>query len=217
MRVHGQPVARRLQDAGFHWSPRRDHRPPAARFVWPDPDHSLAEIEFLTAARGGGIRPTEELQEGLVAQALRHLDILTDSPLALLLDEDSPLSGELTFRGAVCVPQVGSFAIQKSLIVAERTREQQVKDSFYVTDLIDSVNGLSDRLLTDVIRLAERWPREVATFSAFLDRWASEPVFLRAVTEQYPPEVRPPEGYVREEVRRWRARLNGALDRSKDT
>jgi hypothetical protein len=87
MRVHGQPAARRLEDAGFRWSPKRGHHPPAACFAWPNPDEPLAEIEFLTAARGAGTRPTEEIQEGLVAQTLRHLDILTASPLRLVIAE----------------------------------------------------------------------------------------------------------------------------------
>lgn len=213
MRVRDQPAVRRLEEAGFQWSPKRGHQPPAACFAWPNPDEPLAEVEFLTAARGDGSRPTEEIQEGLVAQTLRYLDILTDSPLSLMISECRPLSQEVTFRGAIRLPQVGSFAIQKALIVTGRSREKQVKDFFYVADLIDAVNGLSERLLVDVIRAGGEWPSQVETFAAFLDRRVEQSVFLGEVSEQYPVEARPTDGYIREEVRRWSARLNTALGR----
>lgn len=209
LKVIGQPAAQLLRDAGFQWSPQRGHEPPAARFAWPDPDRPLAEIEFLTPARGAGARPTEELQPGLVAQVLRHLDVLRESPLKLVMDDTSPLARELTFRGIVQVPQVGGFAIQKARIASQRSREQQVKDFFYVFDLLDPRNGLADRLLSDTVRAEPDWPEEVGAFVALLRRRVDEPVFLRGVAAQYPPEARPREAYVREETRRF----SEALDR----
>jgi hypothetical protein len=113
----------------------------------------------------------------------------------------------------VRLPQVGNFAIQKALIVTGRSREKQVKDFFYVADLIDGANGLSNRLFDDVIRARREWQDQVETFAAFLDRRIEEPAFLRETSEQYPIEARPTDGYIREELRRWSERLNTALGR----
>ena len=213
LRVLDRPAAARLRDAGFEWIPMGADRPPAARFAWPDARHPLAEVEFLTTTRGDGARRTEELQQGLVAQALPDIEILTDAPVTLTIDDRSPISQDVAYRGAIRVPNVGHFAIQKTLIASRRTAEQRVKDFFYVFDLVDAPSGLADRLLEDVIRASSsRWQRAAGTFMAYMEKSADQPTLHKGVTEQYPPEIRPAENYVREEVRRWNARLRIQLD-----
>jgi hypothetical protein len=181
-----------------------------AHFAWPDKDNAEVEIEFLVPARGDGSRPIVELQPGLTAQALPHLEILTESPLELMIDDKSPVATELRFRGSVRLPRVGHFVIQKALIHARRGRDEQVKDLFYVVELLDRENGLSAGALEDVSVADGRWKSGVDRLAAVLDKRAGERPFLIAVAEQYPVERRPPTTYLEREIRAWLTNLQEA-------
>ena len=157
---------------------------------------------------------TVELQNGLGAQALRHLDILLDTPLKLVIDDGSPIARELEFRGAVRGPQMGHFVIQKALIHSRRDRRDQVKDTFYVFDLIDTENGLADAVLQDVAAAARsKWGEEADRFQEVLEQRFREPAFVQAVLEQLgkPREGGPTPRYVSDEMQGWLDRLRGEL------
>ncbi len=206
--VRDVAVVDRLEDAGFVWVPRGDQTPPVAHFAWPDADKADVEIEFLVPARGDGSRRVVEIQHNLTAQALRDLDILLDEPLPITIDDHSPLASELDFRGTVFVPSLGRFVVQKALIHSRRNPQDQVKDFFYVFDLIDAENGLADAVLADAVSTRSQWESEVDRFTDLLDLRGREPRFLQAVSEQLPPERRPSVAYIEREIAGWLARLN---------
>lgn len=201
-------IVDRLEEAGFVWVPRGDLTPPVAHFVWPDVDRAEVEIEFLVPARGDGSLRVVEIQQSLTAQPLRDLDILLDEPLPITIDDHSPLASELDFRGTVFVPSLGRFVVQKALIHSRRNPQDQVKDFFYIFDLVDAENGLADAVLTDVLSAKTRWGNEVDEFVALVERRAQEPRFLQALSEQLPPERRPSVAYIEREIAGWLARLN---------
>lgn len=205
----------RLTANDFEWVPRGSDTPPVAHFAWPDQKHAEIEIEFLVPARGDGSRRIVEMQPGLTAQALRHLEILTESPLRLTIDDESPLAGELEFRGSMRLPKVGHFVLQKAMIHAGRSRDQQVKDLFYVVELLDRENGLSVTCLEEVVAADARWKNAVDQLTHLIDRRAGEPPFLTALSEQYPVEKRPPRAYLEGELRTWLEQLQEA--RRRDT
>lgn len=206
--VRGALLLDLLEDGDFEWVPRGAETPPVAHFAWPGRDRAEVEIEFLVPARGDGARRIVELQPNLTAQALRHLEILTDEPLEIVIDDRSTLAAELEFRGSVRVPRVGHFAIQKALIHDRRNRAEQVKDLFYVFELIDRENGLAKVVSEDVVAADTGWKRGVDQFIQLLERRAGEPPFLKALSEQYPVERRPRLAYFEGEIRDWLEQLN---------
>lgn len=213
MPIRDSHLVERLKANAFEWVPRGSETPPVASFVWPDRQHAEIEIEFLVPARGDGSRRIVELQPGLTAQALRHLDILTETPLTLVIDNESPVADEMAFRGAIRLPSIGHFVIQKGLIHSRRDRNRQVKDLFYVIELLDRANGLSARCLDEVVAADVRWSRSVDQLVEVLDRRVGEARFLTALAEQYPFERRPPNAYVEREIRTWLEQLQEARGR----
>ena len=202
-----------LSAQDFVWTPRGDVTPPVARFAWPTIESAEVEIEFLAPARGDGLQRVVELQKGVTAQALRDVDILLDEPVRVHIDDSSPLASELPYRGTFQVPRIGHFCIQKALIHSRRSAEQQVKDVFYVFDLIHRVNGLSTAVLSDVVAVERQWAAGVSALDQLLHQRASEPRFLRALAEQFPLERRPLVPYVEREIRTWLDQL--AVQRAK--
>ncbi len=201
--VRGAPLSDRLEASGFECVPRGSGVPAASYFAWPDRRKPDIEIEFLVPARGAGTRRVVALQGALMAPALRHLEILLDAPLNLSIDDRSALGDELEFRGTVRVPRMGHFVIQKALIHGRREREDQVKDLFYVFDLVDSANGVADTVAQDVHDAEIGWQRGVAQLLDLLTRRAAEPAFLKLVAQQFPEEGRPTVAYMEHEIRDW--------------
>jgi hypothetical protein len=210
--LEGAGASESLQAAGFIWIPRGDGTLPAAVFVWPAPDAPEIEVEFLVPARGDGRHRIVPIQPNLGAQALRHLDILLDDPLGVELNEGSADRAGLRFNGAVRVPRLSHFSIQKALIFDSRAPDDRVKDLTYVFDLIDSTNGLADALLTDDVRArGAGYQAGVQRFRAVLGREFRSPAFVKQVVEQIPQERRPLSAFVEREVAQWLARLEAAL------
>lgn len=208
--VRGSLLFDRLEAESFEWVPRGSDTPPAAHFAWPNHERPEIEIEFLVPRRGDGSKRIVELQQGITAQALRHLDILMDSPLELIIDDASPVASDLEFRGSIWLPTMGHFVIQKALIHARREHDDQVKDVFYVFDLIDSENGLAIDVTEDVLAAEGAWKSGVDELLQFLERRVQEPVFLRRVLEQYPEERRPSVAYAQREIQNWLGELKAS-------
>jgi hypothetical protein len=192
-----------LEGQEFVWAPRGDEIPPVALFVWPTIRSAEVEIEFLAPARGDGSVRVVELQKGVTAQTLRDVDILLDDPVRVQIDDHSPLGVELPYRGTFQIPRLSHFCIQEALIHRRRNVEQQVKDVFYVFDLIHGINGLATAVLSDVAAAEPRWGAGVGALDQLLRQRASEPRFLRALAEQFPLERRPLVPYVEREIRTW--------------
>jgi len=200
----------RLEAYDFEWVPRGSETPPVAHFAWPEQRRAEVVIEFLVPARGDASRRIVEMQPGLTAQALRHLEILTDEPLDLAIDDDSPLAREMEFRGTIKLPTVGCFVVQKALIHSRRGRDEQVKDLFYVVELLDRENGLSARCRREVVAADARWKGAVDQLVEMLDKRSRESRFLAALSEHYPVERRPPRAYFEREIRTWLEQLQEA-------
>lgn len=209
--VEGIGLVDSLEAADFVWAPRGDATPPAAVFVWPSKDHPEVEVEFLVPARGDGRNRVVTVQPNLRAQALRDLDVLLDDPLVIEFSEESE-DAKVVFKGQVRVPRLAHFSIQKALIFARRAAEDQVKDLAYVFDLIDSGNGLAERVLSDVV-LAHRgrYKAEVQRFREVLRREFDSPAFVKRVVEQIPLERRLLSTFIEREVAQWLERLEAAL------
>lgn len=209
--VEGTGLPDSLEAADFVWVPRGDATPPAAVFVWPSKEHPEVEVEFLVPARGGGRDRIVTVQPNLTAQALRDLDILLDDPVVVELNERFDET-ELVFEGPVRVPRLAHFSIQKALIFSRRALEDQVKDLAYVFDVIDSANGLAERLLSDVVLAHRRhYQAEVQRFRVVLRREFGSPAFVKKVAEQIAVERRPLSTYIEREVAQWLERLEAAL------
>jgi hypothetical protein len=206
-----QTIVQCLEASGFEWAPRGDD-PPPSYYKWPSAERPDVEVEFLTPKRGSGEERIVAVQQDLNAQALWHLDILLFEPLEVELAEESDDPGEPAFRGKVLVPRMGHFVVQKGLIVRRRSEAEQMKDLFYVFDLIDSETGLGPRVHEDVVRAsAKGWNRDVAQGIAALERQFDSAHVLAGLLEQYPQERRPSRRYVQEEARRWLEGVSQAL------
>ena len=199
----GRKIVQHLEASGFEWAPRGDD-PAASYFNWPSVQEPEVEIEFLTPKRGSGEQRIVAVQEDLNAQTLWHLDILLSEPLEIELAEHSEDPEGPAFRGKVRVPRIGHFVVQKGLIPGRRTSSEQVKDLFYVFDLIDSESGLAQTVHEDVLRAsAKGWKGETARSIATLKQQFEPPYLLTRIVEQFPQERRPPRRYLQEEARRW--------------
>jgi hypothetical protein len=210
--MEGVGLLESLETADFVWVPKGSDNPPAAVFVWPRPRAAEVEVEFLAPARGSGTSRVVSIQPNITAQALRDLDILLEDPMVVELDERSVEAGGSSFQGAVRVPRLAHFSIQKALIFPRRQAEDQAKDLAYVFDLIDSTNKLADQLLGDVVRAhASGHDKEVQRFREVAGRQFASPAFVKKVVEQIPPERRPLSAYAEREVAGWLARLATAL------
>lgn len=204
--VRNETVFARMDSAEFVWAPRGDDPPPSS-FAWPSVERPEVEVQFLVPARGDGARRVLELQPNLFGEALRHLDILLDRPLDIVIDDASPAATDLTFRGLLRVPRIGHFAIQKSLIRERRTTDKQATDSFQVFDLLDGANGLAETVLRDVVAARPAWHAEVDLFVAHLQEQVHSPRLLRSIAERYAEERRPRIAYIEREMSEWLDRL----------
>jgi Nucleotidyltransferase len=116
-----------------------DERPPVTHYCLGD-EASGFYVEFLTPMFGGGgrrERPAKHTAQiaGVVAQRLRHLDILLIEPWSITLDrriENAP-SQSVTVR----VPNAVCYIAQKLLIHAKRKPIDRPKDVLYIHDTVE--------------------------------------------------------------------------------
>jgi|GEM_PF-3000730 len=101
-----------------------DLNPPAERFV----HEQFLELEFITPIVGNVTPPTVEVQNGLVAQSLRYVELLLHDPLAIQLDPS-----DIVLR--VAAP--ATFFMQKALSFPGRARkEDESKDLAYLFEFL---------------------------------------------------------------------------------
>ena len=132
-------IRERLAASGFREEFLGDDRPPVTHYSLGD-EASGFYVEFLSPLRGGdrrrkGGRDVTQRIAGVIAQKLRHLDVLLIDPWAVTIDKDHGFPREPP--AAVLVPNPASFIVQKLLIQARRKLEDRAKDALYVHDTIE--------------------------------------------------------------------------------
>ena len=107
--------------------------------------------EFLTPLLGSerrrdGSRNVTERIGGVVAQTLRHLDVLLIAPWAVTVSQDNGFA--VSEAAVVLVPNPVSFITQKLLIHSRRKHDDRPKDVLYIHDTIelfgDALNQLNE-------------------------------------------------------------------------
>jgi len=205
---HGRGLDRLLEDAAFAEDTTGENTPPVTRYAWPTPKDPEAVVDFLTPARGAGTEATL-MTGGIVAQQLRTLDILLEAPLVLSIDERSETE---SFVGAVRVPRLGAFLLQKVQTLPSRRATKRDKDLFYIFDLADEGRGLREMIEADAeeLRLSVGVPKLRAAAS-LLRRDCGEATSsaVTKVIDQIPIEQKPLREYVAETFNRLAFILEG--------
>lgn len=162
--------------------------PAAQVFVNPE-NEDLLDIEFLCPLTGAGQVPTLQIQEGVVAQALRYLNILLDNAIPVALG--GQLRGGHTVKLRIRVPTPGAFIYHRGLAFVERNRPQmRGKDLYYVYEIWMNHPRLRDDIVRQIAKLRRgypaRWYRRFrANFEGQFSSDVAEGVLL--VSEQYDP------------------------------
>lgn len=164
--------------------------PAAQIFVNPE-NEDLLEIEFLCPLAGAGQVPTLQIQEGVVAQALRYLNILLDDVIPVTLG--GQVRGGDTVKLRIRVPTPGAFIYHRGLAFVDRNRPRmRGKDLYYVYEIWINQPRLRDDIVRQIAKLRDRYPtRWYRRFRANLEEQFSSDVAegVLLVTEQYnPPE-----------------------------
>jgi len=140
--------------------------------------------EFLTPLLGSerrrdGSRNVTERIGGVVAQTLRHLDVLLIAPWAVTVSQDNGFA--VSEAAVVLVPNPVSFITQKLLIHSRRKHDDRPKDVLYIHDTIelfgDALNQLNEIWHVSVApQLRPSLKREVAARVAELFRTTTDTV-----------------------------------------
>jgi len=146
-----RPLAQCLHEAGYRSEAfGLDLNPPAQRFV----HKHLFELEFITPIVGNVTPPTVEVQNGLVAQSLRYVELLLHDPLAVQLD-----SSDLVLR--VAAP--ATFFMQKALSFSERARiDDKAKDLAYLFEFLHNFPTVSAGLedgVQELVAVRPEWSK----------------------------------------------------------
>lgn len=205
---HGRGLDRLLEDAAFEEDMTGENTPPVTRYAWPSREVPEAVVDFLTPARGAGTEATLRTG-GVVAQQLRTLDVLLEAPLELSINERSETEN---FVGAVRVPRLGAFLLQKVQTLSSRRATKRAKDLFYIFDLADEGRGLREKIKADAeqIRLKLGAPSLKAVASLLRrDCGQATSSAVAKVMEQIPQEQRPSREYIAETFNRLAVILEG--------
>ena len=140
--------------------------------------------EFLTPLLGSerrrdGSRNVTKRIGGVVAQTLRHLDVLLIAPWAVTVSQDNGFA--VSEAAVVLVPNPVSFITQKLLIHSRRKHDDRPKDVLYIHDTIelfgDALHQLNEIWHVSVApQLRPSLKREVAARVAELFRTTTDTV-----------------------------------------
>ncbi|TDQ93033.1 GSU2403 family nucleotidyltransferase fold protein [Paraburkholderia silvatlantica] len=157
-------IKKALEGAGFKEEPNfaGDFKPPAMRYTLGEQAKGFY-AEFLTPLTGSPMRRNKvtkqfepdatEANAGVVAQKLRHLEVLLHEPwLVTIPAEDSGL-GEVV--ADLRVPNPVSFMIQKLLIRDDRIPKKRAQDVLYVYDTLYMFGGAIEDDLAPIWRRLE--------------------------------------------------------------
>jgi len=156
--------------------------------VYHNPDNEdLLDIEFLVPLTGGTQLRTFEIQEGLVAQALRYLNILLDNVMEVYASGSLPSGDPVTIP--IRVPTPAAFIYHRGLAFVERTRPQmRGKDLYYIFETWMNFPNLRDDIVRQIDQVREQYPpRWYRRFRANLGRLFSSAIAegILLVSEQF--------------------------------
>jgi len=150
-------------------------------------NEDLLDIEFLFPLTGPRQHQTVEIQKGVVAQALRYLNILLDSVMEVYASGELPGGDVVTLP--IRVPTPGAFIYHRGLAFVERTdRRMQAKDLYYIFETWMNYPDRRDDIVCEIDELRRRYPRKwYDRFRANLDRLFSSDIAegVLLVSEQY--------------------------------
>lgn len=150
-------IKKALVGAGFKEEPNfaGDFRPPAMRYTLGEEAKGFY-AEFLTPLTGSPMRRNKvtkqfepnatEANGGVVAQKLRHLEVLLHAPWLVTIPAEDSGIGEAVVD--LRIPNPVSFMIQKLLIRDDRAREKRAQDVLYIYDAMYLFSGaIEDELV----------------------------------------------------------------------
>ena len=173
----------RLIARGFFEEMSGDDQPPVTHYSLGAEELGFY-VEFLTPLQGSerrrdGSRNVTERIGGVVAQKLRHLDVLLIAPWAVTVSQDNGFA--VPEAALVLVPNPVSFIVQKLLIYSRRKHDDRSKDVLYIHDTIelfgDALNQLNEMWRVSVApQLRPSLKREVAARVTELFHTTTDPV-----------------------------------------
>lgn len=172
IKVVGQHTLREcLIEAGFVILPSRGSEPPK-HFVqhlrYGEDIRGEVYAEFLVPLKGkdtkrdGSPKSPVEVQKGLNAEALRHIDILLESPIALRLDRLPTTQPGHTTELVAQIPSPASYIIQKLLSSQRRDKPaKKIKDLAAVYDVVVLTNRDWAQVKSDFATLGAKFRKPV--------------------------------------------------------
>jgi len=141
-------IADALREAGFVETLSSDETPPVARYQLGTDDQGFY-AEFLTPLTGSGIRRDGSAdatieRAGIVAQKLRHLEVLLVAPWRCAVGGVE--AAVLATPVEVAVANPVSFVAQKLLIHSGRIHGKRAQDILYLHDTIQLFGGSLEQL-----------------------------------------------------------------------
>jgi hypothetical protein len=136
-------IKKALEGAGFKEEPNfaGGFKPPAMRYTIGEQANGFY-VEFLTPLTGSPVRRnkvTKQLEKnateanaGVVAQKLRHLEVLLHEPWLVTVPAEESGLGEAV--PDLRIPNPVSFMVQKLLIRDDRVPEKRAQDVLYIHD-----------------------------------------------------------------------------------
>lgn len=153
--IGAKKVDELLLEAGLKPVFRSRGAPPVVSYEG-DIEGYEVEIEFLTDQRGAKGAVVVRVQDGLNAQSLRYISILTDNAIKVEVD-DFYCGGKLCPL-TVKVPSPASYIFHKGLIFTRRNREQKkAKDLYYIFDILANGPKLQEEIYSQLRELKEAY------------------------------------------------------------
>lgn len=147
-------ISEALAGAGFKEKFNGDFKPPAARYALGEEANGFY-AEFLTPLTGSGKKrnkQTGEFEEdatevngGVIAQKLRHLEVLLYAPWVVNIPAAESGIDEEVAR--LRIPNPVSFIVQKLLIRDLRAAEKRPQDVLYIHDALELFGASIDDLV----------------------------------------------------------------------
>ncbi|MGE5110565.1 MAG: GSU2403 family nucleotidyltransferase fold protein [Acidobacteriaceae bacterium] len=146
----------RLEARGFKPELFGEHQPPVTHYTLRDSSTEFY-AEFLTPLIGGPKnrgRKTPTLRiAGVNTQKLRYVDLLLKAPWRVILQQSTGFPAKKPI--AVQIPNVGSYLVQKILVLPKREAEGRAKDILYIHDTIQTFGRALSALNKDWIENAK--------------------------------------------------------------
>lgn len=150
-------------------------------------NEDLLDIEFLFPLTGPSEHQTVEIQTGVVAQALRYLNVLLDSVMEVYASGELPGGDVVTIP--IRVPTPSAFIYHRGLAFVERTdRRMRAKDLYYIFETWMNYPDRRDDIVREIDQLRWRYPRKwYGRFRANLGRLFSSDIAegVLLVAQQY--------------------------------